>query len=569
MSFGPPHAFTTDLHPPPSFWSTSAPKKAPVANTATCDGDRAPYAATATKGSDGTPEHILDALPVHREAGSGRAKGSAVANTVCSALRRVEVSHRHRRKPRSAAATADRDGGIKLDDGGLGSVELRGGSKSSAAGGQRRRQRRRGCSGGSPCNEGTARSFLDGAGGATAVDKSGDGVEDSGGGRFSPKTAMPPPAARECWGNDGRDDGGGDGGGDDGDDGGDDDGGDQQFQSYYLAGASRSSSRGSRRGRTDRERGSSSNESPTRILSWAPLGSETDAREAKEEWPVSPGLRKGAEQAGGDLFDKVSPPRSSAGSPRRSKGIGVGVGIGDPATGLAFVQIQRDLLTQLEKLFVTIADERRKGLVALKREEEIWKASAIERAKRDLRTASAGRNDGDDNGSNSNSNSSNSATAHPSFGRSLEERVRERVVEEGPGPEALAAVGLVRDRDEAFQLSGEGDGIGKGRGGWRLPHKVVEEMRQDFRRKLDEECNQVLEQENKALLEARAGLAEREGARTERELRELSDRLTNDGRDALACLQRQLEKKKKNASPLRGKTSKKLWPIRCSRSESG
>jgi len=24
MSFGPPHAFTSDLHPPPSFWSTAA-----------------------------------------------------------------------------------------------------------------------------------------------------------------------------------------------------------------------------------------------------------------------------------------------------------------------------------------------------------------------------------------------------------------------------------------------------------------------------------------------------------------------------------------------------------------
>ncbi|CAM9173224.1 unnamed protein product, partial [Hapterophycus canaliculatus] len=480
MSFGPPHGFSTELHPPPSFWSTSAAKQV---------------------GSD-SPWHLLNALPAHREPGSARAKGAAAANTVCSALRTIEVARRHRREP-SGVTTADQDGSRNLAEGGLGSVEVVGGAASSAAGGRRRRRRPRGRSVGGLCEERGTRSSL--------------GVAKNAAAAAIPPPPPHPPSARECWGGDG---------------------GDARSRSCSSVRASRSPSRGSRRERTDRGRATSTNDSPTRVLSWAPLGSETEDRKEEEERAMSPRLRNEAEQAGDGLFDDTSSPRSP-GSPRRKKGIGQGRG--DPPTGAAFLQIQRDLLKQLERLFVSIADDRRQALVALKREEALWKASAMERARRDLRREAAEGDGGDEGGNNGNS-SNGRAAPHTSCRRSLEEQARERIVEEGPGAEALAAVGLVRDREEAFRLSEGGGGDGQGRGGWKLPEEVVEEMRRDFRRKLDEECNQVLEQENKALLEARSSLAEREGARTERRLRELSDRLTNDGRDALASLQRQLEK---------------------------
>ncbi|CAM9658462.1 unnamed protein product, partial [Ectocarpus sp. 8 AP-2014] len=188
---------------------------------------------------------------------------------------------------------------------------------------------------------------------------------------------------------------------------------------------------------------------------------------------------------------------------------------------------------------------RRHELVALKREEDSWKTAAMQRARRDLRTASttceeypvfaAGRNPA-------------ASTTLFSGSTSLEERTRDRIAEEGPGEEAMRAVGLVRDgedsRDEGeSQSPGQAGERGRrgGGGGWRLPTRVVEEMRRGFHRKMDQESAEVLEQENKALLEARARLAEREGARTKRELQDLSERLTNDGRDALASLRRGLE----------------------------
>ncbi|CAN0208525.1 unnamed protein product, partial [Ectocarpus sp. 13 AM-2016] len=183
----------------------------------------------------------------------------------------------------------------------------------------------------------------------------------------------------------------------------------------------------------------------------------------------------------------------------------------------------------------------------MKREEDSWKTAAMQRARRDLRTASttceeypvfaAGRNP--------------AASTTLLFGStSLEERTRDRIAEEGPGEEAMRAVGLVRvgedSRDEGESQSpgraGEKGRRGDG-GGWRLPTRVVEEMRREFDRKMDQESAEVLEQENKALLEARARLAEREGAKTKRELQDLSERLTNDGRDALASLRRDLEAK--------------------------
>lgn len=122
----------------------------------------------------------------------------------------------------------------------------------------------------------------------------------------------------------------------------------------------------------------------------------------------------------------------------------------------------------------------------------MWKAAAMERARRALRREAAGGVHGEKDRSNNNDNHSNNTAAHTSGGMSLEERAREKVVEEGPGSEALTAVGLIRDKEEAFQLSSMGgDSDGNGRGGWRLPQEVVEEMRRDFRRKLDEECTQV------------------------------------------------------------------------------
>ncbi|CAM9378112.1 unnamed protein product, partial [Laminaria digitata] len=191
---------------------------------------------------------------------------------------------------------------------------------------------------------------------------------------------------------------------------------------------------------------------------------------------------------------------------------------GGAKAGLAFVKIQRDLLSQLESLFVTIADDRRHGLAALKREEAVWRAAAKEEATVQLRAERA----------------------------ELERRARERVVEEGPGSEAREAAGLVRvgldggaSKEEAYLPTGGG---GRGCGaGWKLPTETIDEMRCDFDAKMERESAEVLEHENKALLEARAGLARREGARTERELLELSNRLTNDGRDSLAALQVELE----------------------------
>ncbi|CAB1110728.1 unnamed protein product [Ectocarpus sp. CCAP 1310/34] len=108
----------------------------------------------------------------------------------------------------------------------------------------------------------------------------------------------------------------------------------------------------------------------------------------------------------------------------------------------------------------------------------------------------------------------------------------------------MRAVGLVRDGEDSTD-EGESQSPGRvgergrrgGGGGWRLPTRVVEEMRREFDRKMDQESAE----ENKALLEARARLAEREGARTKRELQDLSERLTNDGRDALASFRRDLE----------------------------
>lgn len=133
----------------------------------------------------------------------------------------------------------------------------------------------------------------------------------------------------------------------------------------------------------------------------------------------------------------------------------------------------------------------------------------------------------------------------------LEERLREKVVEEGPGAAALRAVGLVPgakgslENDHVANVSGQETfyppRVCGWASGWRLPRAVTEAMRQDLNLKMDHESAEVLVQENKALLEARAGLAQREEGRTERSLEELSRRLTNDGRDALASLHVKLE----------------------------
>lgn len=100
----------------------------------------------------------------------------------------------------------------------------------------------------------------------------------------------------------------------------------------------------------------------------------------------------------------------------------------------------------------------------------------MERARRDLRAT-------DD------------VTATPPSGGCLEERARERIIEEGPGPEAMRAVGLVKvgggaDRDdEAFRSTGGGRGYGGG--GWRLPTEVVEDMRREFDLKMDKDTAEV------------------------------------------------------------------------------
>lgn len=73
---------------------------------------------------------------------------------------------------------------------------------------------------------------------------------------------------------------------------------------------------------------------------------------------------------------------------------------------------------------------RRHALVALKREENEWKASAMERARSDVRAAADGTT-ADEAGSSGGCGA-------------LEERVRESIVEGGPGAAARKAVGLVR-----------------------------------------------------------------------------------------------------------------------------
>eukprot|EP00752_Nemacystus_decipiens_P008781 g7835.t1 len=482
MRCRPPETYSSALHPPPSFWSTSAPKQAP------------------TVFLDDTPTNV------HRTTGLDASfDGTASASTVCSVLRR-------RRKLTAASP------GKAVCDGAAGG-RLRSGRGVS----RRRRPSGRGVTG---CVPNPPRiSFGDNAASALAAED----IRDSHG-RFSPQTAVSPPRARECW------------------------GGGRSSRPHESSPpppppSSAPSPGGARRGG---ER--ASNDSPTRILRWSSSARRGDCQSENEELglleeekeqarAIPPGRKRG--QAKGGLIDGMSPRSRSPASPQRGTvGSGRAGGRGGPEVpGFAFLEIQRDLLKQLESLFVSIADDRRHALVALKREENEWKAAAMERARSDVRTAAAAAVDG----------AADVACSSGGGGGGLEERIREKIVEGGPGNAARRAVGLVMvddgDHDGAdFGIRGENRmrsrGIGGDRGRreeWRLPKTVVEEMRKEFAAKMDQETSEVLEQENKALLEERAGMAAREGARTKRELQELSDRLTNDGRDALAALRMELE----------------------------
>ncbi|CBJ29299.1 expressed unknown protein [Ectocarpus siliculosus] len=482
MSFGAPGVFESGIHPPPSFWSTSAANQAAPTTAAVADDFH-------THSGGHRPQG-------HREYDS-RFDGAATADTVCSMLRALETASDRRKKPPGmvAAGAGQGTGGGRAVGGNVRGTVKRLRPRRNLAGGSRRERQ--------------ARS-------SSSLAGTGDSAAGGGGGGDSP-------TVRECWG--------------------DDEPVSLLHESPSRVG-SRSSSRASTvRGTSDRARSPSPASSPNRTLRWAPCERGTDDREGRDRVTHSPS-RRGGGQLGERFLDDQSRPRSP-GTPRRDPALDEEGKGGTTREGVAFLQIQKDLLKRLEDLFVAIADDRRHELVALKREEDSWKTSAMQRARRDLRTASstyeeypvfaAGRNPA-------------ASTTLFSGSTSLEERTRDRIAEEGPGEEAMRAVGLVRDgedsRDEEdSQSPGRAGERGRrgGGGGWRLPMRVVEEMRREFDRKMDQESAEVLEQENKALLEARARLAEREGARTKRELQDLSERLTNDGRDALASLRRELE----------------------------
>ncbi|CAM9431979.1 unnamed protein product [Ectocarpus sp. 12 AP-2014] len=482
MSLGASGAFESGVHPPPSFWSTSAVNQAAPATAAVADDFPAPFGGHRPQG--------------HREYES-RCDGAATADTVCSMLRTLETASDRRKKPPGvvAAGAGKGAGGGRVVGGKVRSSVKRLRPRRSLAGGSRREQQARSSS----SLAGTNDSAAGGRGG-------GDSLK-----------------VRVCW-------------------------GDDEPVSLLHESPSRVESRYSSRassveGISDRARSPSPASSPNRSLRWARCGSGTDDREGRDGVMHSPSRREGG-QLGERFLDNHSRPRSP-GSPRRNPKLDKEGTRGTSREELAFLQIQRDLLKRLEDLFVAIADDRRQELVALKREEDSWKTAAMQRARRDLRTApttceeypvfAAGRNPA-------------ASITLFSGSTSLEEHTRDRIAEEGPGEEAMRAVGLVRDgedsRDEGeSQSPGRAGERGRrsGSGGWRLSTRVVEEMRREFDRKMDQESAEVLEQENKALLEARARLAEREGARTKRELQDLSERLTNDGRDALASLRRDLE----------------------------
>ncbi|CAN0113787.1 unnamed protein product [Pylaiella littoralis] len=476
MSFGPPH-FKSDLHPPPSFWSTSAANQVYM-------------------GIGATAHEQHTHCDTHLATSNRRTEGRAAdASTVCSEQRATIASadaRRRRKKTTGAATAAAAVDGKAPADGVIGGNRRSGGS--CAADGTRCHPQQPRSSADDDVVDATA-AFLGGG-----MDGGGEPGASSAG-RFSPRTVVPPP--NECWGDD------------------------ESALPHKPPPAVAGASWGTPTRGDDRAPACGS---PTHIRRWPPRWSDTEEREEpgkeQQERAATPVGCNGV-QVGHGLGDDTLQ-RSSSASPRRAPATPTvgGEGREGPAAALAFLEVQRTLLKQLEGLYVSIADDRRHGLVALKREESAWKASAMERARRDLRAT-------DD------------VTATPPSGGCLEERARERIIEEGPGPEAMRAVGLVKvgggaDRDdEAFRSTGGGRGYGGG--GWRLPTEVVEDMRRGFDLEMDKDTAEVLEQENKALLEARAGLAAREGARTKRELRALSDRLTNDGRDALASLQRELE----------------------------
>ena len=103
--------------------------------------------------------------------------------------------------------------------------------------------------------------------------------------------------------------------------------------------------------------------------------------------------------------------------------------------------------------------------MALKREENEWKASAMERARKDLRAVppddlgAGGGNHSTATAAAEAGASSSSYSSSPFRGGGLQERVLERVAEEGPGADAMRAVGLVR-------VGGAGDSGAGGDPSW-------------------------------------------------------------------------------------------------------
>ncbi|CAM9443122.1 unnamed protein product [Ectocarpus fasciculatus] len=222
MSFGASGAFASGLHPPPSFWSTSAVNQAAPTTAAVADECPAPIGGHRSQG--------------HREYGS-RFDGAATADTVCSMLRTLETASDRRKKPPKAVAACTGEGtGGRVAGGKVrGSVKHRR-PRRSLAGGSRREQQ--------------ARSSSSVAG--TSESAAGVAV---GGGSDSPKF-------RECWE--------------------DDEPVSLLHESPSRVGSRSSSRASSLRRSSERARSPSPASSPTRTLRWAPCGSGADDREGRE-----------------------------------------------------------------------------------------------------------------------------------------------------------------------------------------------------------------------------------------------------------------------------------------------
>ncbi|CAN0056500.1 unnamed protein product [Ectocarpus sp. 8 AP-2014] len=128
MSFGAPGAFESGIHPPPSFWSTSAANQAAPTTAAVADDFHAPFGGHRPQG--------------HRECDK-RFDGAATADTVCSMLRALETASDRRKKPPGvvAAGAGKGTGGGRVVGGKVrGSVKRLRPRRNLAGGSRRERQ---------------------------------------------------------------------------------------------------------------------------------------------------------------------------------------------------------------------------------------------------------------------------------------------------------------------------------------------------------------------------------------------------------------------------------------------